>query len=666
MRRILALALLTALPAVGFSASGSQTLVNEAGLTYNNTYPQNLNSYGLPQIAAAKISAQITYSSVSYSNKTFTDGGQSTGSLTVVSTAPLVAAFSTNTITVPSSALILGAPATGQVTISSGVAGMVLTFNGNQLTEGVQWNRDVNFSSMTAVNLTAAMNLYWNSFLTASTTGYIIYSTADVSGASGNAFTMVSSTAAAMAVSSTNFSGGLDPILQADVITFNGVDYRNDALWTDNSGTSSGTALSISNMLNSFGNVKANAATTLGTPATGYMTITSTTGLSGAIITVAGNSTVNLSQGVHWNIASTSSGTATNVTAAINNVTILTGIIAATTGYTTIYATATVNGTAGNSYTFASTTPTVITTAPFTNGANPSYGSVVYTTATLAGTAGNAITLSASPGLTIGTTNYAGGQDNASITINGITLTLGTDFPVPLVASTTANLASSIATAINANAKLKLIITAQAIGSVVTSTANAGGTTGNYTTVSSTQSKLSFANATMTGGANPGYSITTDLISITGHGFTKALPVLYSGSPAIGGLSTGTTYYVVVVDSNTIGLSSTSVVAQAGNYIDLTSSSTQTTADTYTLAPLTFSQGSAAAKWQVSNDGTNWADFLTTASNVAVSSQTFAAVFPSSTVVQDFGNVDYKWIRYNAVGPTQGGVNLQVILNAKD
>jgi hypothetical protein len=98
----------------------------------------------------------------------------------------------------------------------------------------------------------------------------------------------------------------------------------------------------------------------------------------------------------------------------------------------------------------------------------------------------------------------------------------------------------------------------------------------------------------------------------------------------------------------------------------VTSTSTQTTAHTYTLAPQAFVQGNASAQWQVSNDGVNWVNYLANTFNVAVTSQTFTPVFPSSTTAQDFGMIDYGYLRYNVVGPSQGGVQLKVILNAKE
>lgn len=307
-------------------------------------------------------------------------------------------------------------------------------------------------------------------------------------------------------------------------------------------------------------------------------------------------------------------------------------------------------------------------------------GGVVTLTHQITGAAGNAVTLTVTPstgGLVAGGATFTGGQSAATLTINGVTLTAGVNFSTSATLST---IATNIAAAINAQSAT-IGVAAAGVSTGVFSTSTVVGTSANYLLASSTQAALRLSppfvttagasTGVMTGGTNSGYNITTDQISITNHGFTKALPVLYSTSAAnaIGGLAWGTTYFVVVVDANTIGLSSTSAVALTGNYINLTSSVTSTTATTYTLTPGPFIQGAFSGKWQVSNDGGNWADFTVTSQGIVVSSQTvaiFSPVFPSSTVVQDFGFVDYGYIRYNIVGPTQGGASLRVILNAKD
>lgn len=152
--------------------------------------------------------------------------------------------------------------------------------------------------------------------------------------------------------------------------------------------------------------------------------------------------------------------------------------------------------------------------------------------------------------------------------------------------------------------------------------------------------------------------------------FTTALPVLYTNTgTAIGGLTTGTTYYTALVNGAPPGLqkaffvATTSTGAQAGSYVTFTSSSS---AGTYRFAPLTIS-GTPSYRWQVSNDGSNWMDFLQTSEGVSVSSRTLSAYVSTGTIdTWDFGNVGYAFIRLNVVAPTTGGLNLVVSANGKN
>lgn len=67
----------------------------------------------------------------------------------------------------------------------------------------------------------------------------------------------------------------------------------------------------------------------------------------------------------------------------------------------------------------------------------------------------------------------------------------------------------------------------------------------------------------------------SDNITISSHGFTTADKVTYTdgGNVAISGLSDGGTYYVIVVDSNTIQLATSESNANAGTQINITGTS---------------------------------------------------------------------------------------------
>ena len=49
----------------------------------------------------------------------------------------------------------------------------------------------------------------------------------------------------------------------------------------------------------------------------------------------------------------------------------------------------------------------------------------------------------------------------------------------------------------------------------------------------------------------------TNRITIAGHGYSTGDAVVYAATSADTGLTSGTTYYVAVVDANTISLSTT-------------------------------------------------------------------------------------------------------------
>lgn len=667
MKRILKIFLLLTAPAIAFAASGPQTVINNAGLTYSTAPVQNLQNFGGPQLAAGKLSYQVTFGSVAFSNKNFTTGTQSTATVTVTSNN-ILPVQAINQITVPSTLQILGQAATGQFTIASnsslgsgataqitisGVALLTgsLTLNGAvsiKLVNGSDW-LTVDTASGTAKNLATAINLWTgNTKITAAWgggTSAIVYTTATINSTGTNNYTIVP---AGAQISTTTFTNAINNA----AIQVNGRTLTNGTDWTAQS-TSSGTAANLATAMNTTLGIT--AAWGGGTSVIVYATstITGTSGNSIAMATLAplGISTSALTfsgglnpqltgdsitfngivgtNGIHWTDSSgTSTGTAISITAWLN--------------------------------TFAVIRST-------TNGIS----SVIYSTATTAGVAGNAFTLSDTDSvLTETAPTYTGGQDAGYVTINGLRFTAGVDFST---GAATSNTATSLASAINT--AILDGTSANAVGAIVTTTSTIVGTAANYALTSSTDAALTLSGpktvtngastGIMTGGTNSGVTLNSSIILLPSHGFTTALPVLYTGSPAIGGLTTGTTYFPGIIDANDIALAVSSANALAGTYITITGTTTQTTANTYTLAPLAYLAGSAGGVWQASNDCLNWGTFGPTVNNIVVSSQSYTAGAPV-TVIQDWGMVDFACLRYNITGPTQGAVAVKVILNAKD
>lgn len=661
MRKLMAVAaLLTALPMMGHAISASQVLVNSAGLTFSSSPVANLLSFGAQGGDARNLSVQVTYSSSTFASKTFTNGQASTGTITVVSTQPLVAVAATDSITVPSTSSILGSPATGQITVISttGLAGLNASFTTSlsnytgiaasspsiilnaQLfyTYGGNW-ASTDTIQHAATTLATAINAGGTySAAVTNSTGVVI--TLISSGTFANGWAVNSSSLTD--ISTGVFSGGANPVV---VTLNNGVQnlvYTYGGNWASSdtvSDVAATLALAISKepsdliLANAPAAVVYASASVVGTAANAFTMATSSAsrvsvsaavfsgGLAPALLDgfVTYNGTV-YRNGINWTDSSgTSTGTAASIVTALNS------------------------------------SQQIVCTS--------SSSAIVSCTQVAASSAGNSATLTASTNLTVLTPTFTGGQDNASINIGGVILSYPTNWTLG-ASSTTTTTALSIAAAINANIVLNKVLIATNTLNVVNATGTVVGLSTNYTLNSSTPAALSTVG--FTGGLNSAYQLNSAVIALPAHGFTTALPVLYTGTPAIGGLTTTTTYYVVVVDSNDVELSSTSAVAVVGNGIVITSSSSQATTNTYTLAPLAFSQGPAAAFWQVSNDGVSWGTYATTTENVAVSSNTFTPVNPSTTTVQDFGPIDYNYIRYNITGPTQGGVALKVILTSKD
>lgn len=158
------------------------------------------------------------------------------------------------------------------------------------------------------------------------------------------------------------------------------------------------------------------------------------------------------------------------------------------------------------------------------------------------------------------------------------------------------------------------------------------------------------------------YAVNTPTITITGNNFTTGLQVLLSSGavPQIGGLVLGTTYFISVINPNTLGaastfkLSITSTGAVAGLGVVLTSSSALT--NRYTLAPLAFTNTTfAGIQLQWSDDNVTYFNATTGNYGAAISSVTFAAA--GGSALYDLGFTNHRYLRLNETAPTTGAIN---------
>ena len=110
----------------------------------------------------------------------------------------------------------------------------------------------------------------------------------------------------------------------------------------------------------------------------------------------------------------------------------------------------------------------------------------------------------------------------------------------------------------------------------------------NVTGVATGFTTVSDANAGITPTFVPGNVIVAQSqITLTNHGLTEGDDVIYSSGTgtAVGGLTSGTTYYIIVIDSNTIQLASSYANATAATAVPITLSA-GATGSAHTLTPI--------------------------------------------------------------------------------
>lgn len=439
-----------------------------------------------------------------------------------------------------------------------------------------------------------------------------------------------------------------------------------------------------------------NIAGLVPTPSTNTITVVSTSGLTGAVITFNGKA---LRNGTDWFAVPTASATARSIAAALNHF----STVVSTNVAGVVYATSTATGLTANNLTLSSSTgsitvgsqkfkggrdsaiknayivangvtlkqgwnwyvrntaaataTSIATVLDRVAGINASAaGNVVYATATASGLTPNSYTLvsSSSGYISVLTPTFTGGRANAVVTINGYSVTQGTDWTA---VATTTGTAQAITNAINAKTGLNSIVTATRSSSAVNLASNGVGTATTYM-LTATPSALTASGVTMIGGLNSGITLNSPTISITNHGLATGLAVLYStGTVAISGLTNGTTYYAHKVDANSIKLSTSKSNSITGPYITIASTST-TGPHTYTLTPLAIT-GTPGFFWEVSNNNVDY-------NPINISSVTFSSPYTAASTQWDFGTVPQKYLRLNVTAPTTGGLNLKVLLNGSN
>lgn len=515
-------------------------LVNETGLAYSKNFDLDLSRLSLDSL-----SMQSVYSSATIPSVSWTDGDTSTETLTVKSTATLAGKFGTDTITVATNSLLARKAASVTINVASytALSGHSITINGAVLANPGKWAIGTS-STTTAASIAAAINANLGD-LTATSSGSTVTITAVQLGTAPNAYTVVTSTPAALVASGSVFSGGQN----AATFTFDG------------------------------------------------------------LVRTAG---------LDWTVGDVSSNTAVNLVTAINADGALSPIVTAST-----------------------TAATVVTLTCNTKG-----------------TACNSNTLVASTGLTAGGATFSGGQFPAYVTINGTTLTEGTDWTAVL---TTSGCAKAISDAIMANSTINAIIASTWTSAVISATSTTSGVNA-YPVYAWPPAAFAWGSTTtFVAGTAPAYTLNGTAITATSHGLTLGLPVLYSTGTAfaITGLTNQTTYYAAPITANTFSLALTSTGAIAGTYVTLASSSTAGP-HTFTVAPIAIT-GTASFKWQSSNDGVTFTDVSTS----VMPAVTFGSPYTAASSLWDTTAINFKWLRLNFTAPTTGSLNLVITGNGR-
>jgi hypothetical protein len=201
-------------------------LANE-NVAYGKTYTLDLKTAGRNRRSIDTVAATAVISSSTIPAVTFTDGGLSTGSFTVSSLTDIAGTKATDYITVVS---------------TSGLKNSYVTINGKKLRNGYEWKTKAT-TALTATDI--ARILDYVAGVDASAASNVVHTTAAVAGTAANAYTLTSSTPAALTVNAATYAGGASPA----AITIGGITLTNGVDWTAVA-TTSGTAQAIVTAIN--------------------------------------------------------------------------------------------------------------------------------------------------------------------------------------------------------------------------------------------------------------------------------------------------------------------------------------------------------------------------------------------------------------------------------
>lgn len=186
---------------------------------------------------------------------------------------------------------------------------------------------------------------------------------------------------------------------------------------------------------------------------------------------------------------------------------------------------------------------------------------------------------------------------------------------------------------------------------------NPGNYSGDKVSSVITYSSVTFSDVTFT---TTSYTAGSGDIAITAHGLTTALPVLLRQTAGTipPPLVAETTYYAIPISANIVRLATTSVQAQASDYIVMGSSFPQVGTQTYTLIVPTTMVGNPVFTYQASNDGTNFF-------NLGVSSTVAGYTYGGVSWEHDFSTFNYTTLKLVITSPTTGALRVKAAMNIR-
>ncbi len=163
----------------------------------------------------------------------------------------------------------------------------------------------------------------------------------------------------------------------------------------------------------------------------------------------------------------------------------------------------------------------------------------------------------------------------------------------------------------------------------------------------------SITKSVTTPGTSAAVNTTADTITVAAHGMATGAKIALTSAGTLPTGVTATTYWMIVVDANTMQFASSLANAAAGTAIDLTTPGF----GTHTLTPALLVTTGAVAKLQVSNDGTNFIDVTSATVTITAAGSAGPWIFGVQSTGQRFRS---KVVRL-LFTPTTGTVALTTI-----